>query len=311
MRGRFAPSPTGRLHLGNAWSALWSWLWVRSVGGQFLLRIEDLDRARCRAGFVDSLLFDLEYLGLLWDEPPLFQSQREEAYRLALEELGRQGRTYACACSRADIAAAASAPHGDGDDGPRYPGTCRGLSSEVLAEKARKRPLAVRFAAAPGVTAFEDALFGHVEQDVAQAVGDFVVRRNDGVMSYQLAVVVDDAFSNVTHVLRGQDLLSSTPRQLQLYQALGLRAPAFAHVPLLFGEDGKRLAKREGAFAVATLREQKVPPEQVIGYFARLAGLTDGTPTRAEALASTFSLDKLPRSPVRVTHDEVSRALGL
>ena len=295
LRGRFAPSPTGRIHLGNARSALLGWLQARAAGGRFLLRIEDLDRARCRPAFLEDLYRDLEWLGLDWDEPPLFQSQREPVYREVLERLERAGRVYACFCTRAEISRAASAPHGPSDEGPRYPGTCAALTPEERAERARTRVPALRFRVAPGEGCFEDGLHGRCCQDVAQVVGDFVVRRNDGVASYQLAVVVDDAASGITDVLRGEDLLSSTPRQLQLYEALGARPPRFWHVPLVLGEDGKRLAKREGAFAVAELRERGIPVERVLGLLAAWSGLGDGTPVTREALVQRFRPELLPR----------------
>lgn len=309
MRGRFAPSPTGRLHLGNARSALLGWLQARAAGGKFLLRIEDLDRARCRPELLDDLLRDLAYLGLDYDEPPVFQSQRSEAYEAALAQLSAQGRLYPCFCTRGEIARSASAPHGPLDDGPRYPGTCAGLSDDDAAARAKDRKPALRFRPAAGVVAFQDLLRGPTSQDVAAGVGDFVVRRNDGVASYQLAVVVDDAASGITDVLRADDLLSSTPRQLSLYQALGLPSPHFAHVPLLLGEDGKRLAKREGASAVSELRLAGVPAEKVIGLLAQWSGLSDGSPSRAAELVPGFSLAKVRREPVVVREADLRSRL--
>lgn len=310
FRGRFAPSPTGRLHLGNARSALLGWLQARAAGGLFLLRIEDLDRARCRPQFLEDLLRDLEWLGLAWDEEPLYQSQRGEVYEEALAGLERQGRIYPCFCTRAEIARAASAPHA-GEEGPRYPGTCAHLSSEARAERARTRTPALRFRAAPGVVSFVDGLQGPYAQDVEAAVGDFVVRRNDGVASYQLAVVVDDAASGITDVLRGEDLLSSTPRQIQLYEALGLSAPRFFHVPLVLGEDGRRLAKREGAFALAELRERGLAPERVLGVLAAWSGLGEGSPVSLAELVQRFRSEALPRTPVVARESLLVEALGL
>jgi glutamyl-tRNA synthetase len=311
MRGRFAPSPTGRLHLGNARSALLGWLQARAARGTFLLRIEDLDRARCRPEHLADLFRDLEYLGLDWDEEPLYQSRRTEAYDEALQALAAQGRLYPCFCSRAEIARAASAPHGLSDEGPRYPGTCSDLSPEQRAARGKDRTPALRVRPGAGTTGLVDLVQGKYEQDVQAAVGDFVVRRNDGVASYQLAVVVDDAYSGVTHVLRGEDLLSSTPRQIQLFQAFGHPAPAYAHVPLLMGTDGKRLAKREGAFAVAELRAAKVSAERVIGLLAHWSGLGGGEPVRARDLVEGFTLDKVPREPVPVQEDAIRAALEL
>lgn len=309
-RGRFAPSPTGRLHLGNARSALLGWLWARSSGGQFLLRIEDLDRQRCRPEFLDTLFRDLEYLGLDWDEPPLFQSQRQDLYDDALEGLAKRGLTYPCYCSRAEIARAASAPHGPTDEGPRYPGTCLTLSPEDRQARASSRPAAIRFRPREGAICFDDAVHGRTCQDVLAEVGDFVVRRNDGVASYQLAVVVDDIASGITHVLRGDDLLGSTPRQLLLYAAMEAKAPAWAHVPLVMGPDGKRLAKREGAFALAELREAGVAPERILGLLGGWSGL-GAEPATAMELAQRFTLERVPASPVPTSEEAIREALGI
>lgn len=252
---------------------------------------------------------DLEYLGLGWDETPLYQSARAEVYDAALARLAGAGRIFSCFCSRAEIARAASAPHA-GEEGPRYPGTCRRLDAEEVRARAGKRPPALRFIPRPGVVSFVDGVHGPYAQDVEAVVGDFVVRRNDGVASYQLAVVVDDVESGITHVLRGDDLLSSTPRQLLLYEALAAPAPAYAHVPLLLGEDGKRLAKREGPFAIADLREAGVPAERVVGLLAKWSGLGDGSPVTAEALVAGFSLEKVPKTPVVAREGELEAGLG-
>jgi glutamyl-tRNA synthetase len=308
MRGRFAPSPTGRLHLGNARTAFLAWLQVRAAGGSFLLRIEDLDRARCRANYLDDIFRDLEYLGLTWDEEPIFQSRRGEAYEAALDRLRPLGRIYECFCSRSEIGRAASAPHGAADDGPRYPGTCSALEPEVAADRRRRRPPALRFRTFGGRIQLTDRFRGLYEQDVSAVVGDFVVRRNDGVASYQLAVTVDDAQSGITDVLRGDDLLASTPRQLQLYQALGLKAPAFAHVPLLVEPSGNRLAKREGVFAVAELRAAKIPPERVLGLLASWSGLGSDAAS-ARDWVTRFTLDKIPRSPIVVDEEVIKQRL--
>ncbi len=309
-RGRFAPSPTGPLHLGNAWAALLGWLWARKEGGEFALRIEDLDAARCRPESVDGLRRDLEWLGLDFDGPVVFQSQRADAYREALGRLAAQGRIYPCFCSRAEVARAATAPHGAAEDGPVYPGTCAQLSPAEAEVRGRRRAAALRFRASGGAERFLDALHGSVVQDVQATVGDFVVRRTDGVASYQLAVVVDDGAARVTHVLRGEDLLHSTPRQLQLAGALGLPAPVYAHVPLLLGEDGTRLAKRAGPPTVSELREGGLPKERLIGLLGQWAGLSDGRPLVARELLQGFSLAALPRGPVRVRASAVREALG-
>lgn len=291
VRGRFAPSPSGRLHLGNARSALLGWLQARAAGGQFLLRIEDLDPDRSQAAAIDGIFEDLRWLGLDWDGPVLKQSDRSAVYEAALAQLG--DRVYPCWCSRAEIARAASAPHA-GEEGPRYPGTC----ARGAAPKPGRTP-ALRFRAAKGETAFVDLVHGRYAQDVDAAVGDFVVRRADGVASYQLAVVVDDAAQGITDVLRADDLLASTPRQLQLYAALGLSPPRFAHVPLLVDAEGKRLAKRDGALTIAALRAQGRTPEDVVGQLAESSGLSSG-PTTARALVAGFSLDRVARAPAVV-----------
>jgi glutamyl-tRNA synthetase len=203
------------------------------------------------------------------------------------------------------VARAASAPHGPLDEGPVYPGTCRPPRGAARP----KAPAAFRFIPRPGKTELVDGLHGPYGHDVSEAVGDFVVRRNDEVASYQLAVVVDDAHQGITHVLRGDDLLSSTPRQLQLYEALGAPAPSFAHVPLLLGEDGRRLAKREGASTVAALRERGVPAEMVVGRLAAWSGLSDGSPRDAASLLPGFSLSRVRREPAVVTAGELEYIL--
>ena len=290
MRQRFAPSPSGRLHLGNARSALLGWLEARAAGGEFLLRIEDLDPDRSSAAAIEGIYEDLRWLGLDWDGPVMKQSERAAAYDAALRTLEGLGRTYPCWCSRAEIARAASAPHA-GEEGPRYPGTCAAGG----AAKSGRAP-AIRFRVAPGETKFVDQIHGMYSQDVDAAVGDFVVRRVDGVASYQLAVVVDDAAQLITDVLRGDDLLSSTSRQVQLYQALGLTPPRFAHIPLLVDAEGKRLAKREGGLTIAALRAAGRNPEEVVGALARWSGLGNGDPVKAAQLIPGFSLAAVSRA---------------
>jgi len=302
--GRFAPSPTGRLHLGNVRSALLGWLAARAAGGRFLLRVEDLDPDRSREDAIAWLVEDLAYLGLDWDGEVWRQSQRGAAYEAALEALREKGLVYPCWCSRAEIARAASAPH-VGEEGPVYPGTCR----DGGVPKPGRTP-ALRFRVPEGVVSFVDGVHGPVSQDVARDVGDFVVRRVDGVASYQLAVVVDDAAQGVTDVLRADDLLLSTPRQLLLYRALGLPEPRFAHVPLLLQADGKRLAKREGSTTVAGLRAAGVSGEAIVGLLAKWSGLSDGAPTRPAELVRGFSLARVRREPTVVTDDELAGLLG-
>jgi glutamyl-tRNA synthetase len=307
-RGRFAPSPTGPLHLGNARTALLSWLAARAAGAAYVMRVEDLDGPRVRPGLEAQILDELRWLGLDWDEGPdvggplgpYRQSERLPRYAAALERLRAAGLAYPCFCSRAEIAAASQAPHGASDEGPRYPGTCRALSpAEVIRRAAARRP-AWRLRVEPGPVAFDDGVHGLVAHDVAAEVGDFVVARADGVPAYQLAVVVDDAAMQVGEVVRGDDLLPSTARQLLLYRALGLAPPRFAHVPLVVGPDGARLAKRHGALSLGELRARGAGPRAVVGLLAELSGLASGdshggcTPRE---LVGRFSLARLPRAP--------------
>lgn len=270
-RGRFAPTPSGRLHVGSARTALAAQLDAHSVGGLLVLRVEDLDATRTREGMTRAMLDDLSWLGVRFDEGPsegpqthrpYFQSERTALYVAALEELDRRGLVYPCACSRKEIEGLASAPHGQE---PVYPGTCQGRSREAVFAQARerKRQVAWRFRVRSGVVRVRDAIAGDYEQDVANEVGDFVVFRADGVAAYQLAVVVDDIAMEITSVVRGDDLLASTPRQLLLYEAFGAESPRWAHVPLVVNEQGQRLAKRDGALAIAELREAGVSPQRL------------------------------------------------
>lgn len=262
MTGRFAPSPTGPLHLGNLRTALLAWLFARAAGSRFLLRIEDLDAGRVRPEHEAGQLADLLALGLDWDGEVVRQSERGELYAAALARLD----TYPCYCTRAEIREAASAPHGGAGEG-RYPGTCRDLSGARRAERERDgRPPALRVRAGESRVAFVDGLAGRHEG----TVDDFVVRRNDGAWAYNLAVVVDDADQGVEQVVRGADLLDSTPRQLWLARTLGLPEPVHAHVPLVLGPDGARLAKRHRA---VTLGERPEPPDEVRALLARSLGL--------------------------------------
>jgi glutamyl-tRNA synthetase len=296
------------MHLGNARTALLAWLEARSRGGAFLLRVEDLDRARLVAGAEAGLLDDLAWLGIDWDEgpdrggpfAPYRQSERTARYDAAVAELLAAGRAFPCACSRADLARAASAPHGEDDEGPRYPGTCRGTDpAEVAARAAASgRAPAVRFDGRGARFDFADGVHGLVASDPG-GVDDFVLRRADGTAAYQLAVVVDDAAMAVTHVVRGDDLLRSTPRQLALYQALGLPVPVFAHVPLLLAPGGERLAKRTRPATLAALRARGVAAAAIVGALAASAGLREQAgAVPARDLIPGFSLGAIGRAPV-------------
>ncbi|MBI3724231.1 tRNA glutamyl-Q(34) synthetase GluQRS, partial [bacterium] len=280
-RTRLAPSPTGALHLGNARTFLLTWLWARNAGAGVTLRMEDIDSPRVKPGAAREALFDLRWLGIDWDEgpdlggafAPYTQTERLARYEEALAKLRARGLIYPCVCTRKEIEASASAPHGPEDDGARYPGTCRGRFA--TADDARKlsgREPAWRFLAREGPVSFDDLFAGAQSHDVSRSVGDFVVARAQGP-AYQLAVVVDDAAMGISHVIRGDDLLSSTPRQLLLYEALGLAPPAFLHVPLVVGKDGLRLAKRHGDTRVSSYRERGVKPERLVGLLASWSGL--------------------------------------
>jgi glutamyl-tRNA synthetase len=245
--GRFAPSPTGVLHVGNLRTALLAWLFARSQGARFLMRIEDLDRGRVRPGLEAGQLADLRAIGVDWDGAVVRQSERRGLYAAALARLDAENLLYRCWCTRAEIREAASAAHGERPEGA-YPGTCRELTAAQIAEReASGRPPAVRVRAGSARVSFVDRLLGETTGDV----DDFVVRRNDGAYAYNLAVVVDDGEQGIGEVVRGADLLESTPRQLWLAQKLGLPAPRHAHVPLMLGPDGQRLAKRHGAVTLA------------------------------------------------------------
>ncbi|HEX6069471.1 MAG TPA: tRNA glutamyl-Q(34) synthetase GluQRS, partial [Longimicrobiaceae bacterium] len=301
-----APSPTGELHLGNARTALLAWLHARAGGGAFVLRVEDLDAGRVRPGYMEAQLADLRWLGLDWDEgpdvggrfAPYEQSRRQELYEAAIGELTARGLVYPCFCTRKEISEAASAPHGPQDEGPVYPGTCSGLSVAEVARRAQARTEALRFRVPPDEVRFTDLLQGEQRVRPETETGDFVIRRRDGVAAYQLAVVVDDLAMEITDVVRGADLLSSTARQLLLYAALGKPPPRWIHVPLLLGPDGERLSKRHGATSLAELREMRIEPAEIVGWLASTCGLAEkGERLLPRDLVGRFALDLLPRTP--------------
>ncbi len=303
IRGRTAPSPTGDLHLGNLRTALLAWLFARQAGGAFIVRVEDLDRPRVRPGATGRMLEDMRWLGLDWDEGPdcggpfgpYLQSERQAIYEAYLARLVKADLVYPCYCSRAEVARAASAPQGAGDEGPRYPGTCRKLSqSERRAREAAGRRPCLRFRAPDRLIAFTDLVAGPVAQNVAEAVGDFIVSRSDGIPAYQFAVVVDDGLMQINQVVRGADLLSSTARQIALFEALGFAVPVFGHVPLVLDAQGARLAKREQAAGVGALRAAGVAPERVVGTLAASCGLCPpGEALSARELLNAFAPERL------------------
>jgi glutamyl-tRNA synthetase len=280
IRTRFAPSPTGDLHLGGAWTALASWVIARRAGGQSLLRVEDLDPPRVLPGAEARIQEDVRWLGLDWDERPVRQSERGAQYEAAIATLAAKGLVYPCDCSRAEIALVANAPH-PGEESV-YPGSCRDRDPS----RAMKRPPALRVRVPDQVVAFEDAALGHVEQNLARDVGDFVLRRGDGVFAYQLAVVVDDVAAGITDVVRGADLVGSTPRQIWLMRALAAAPPRYAHVPLVVASDGSRLEKRHAPLAIRALRAEGVPAARIVGRLACGLGLTHAdTPATPDEVA--------------------------
>ena len=294
VTGRFAPSPSGRMHLGNLWSCLLAWLAARSTGGGMVLRLEDLDPDRCRKEYCDQVMRDLEWLGLDWDGQPVYQSRRSDLYAQAFHSLEEQGLLYPCYCTRAQRLAA-SAPHRS--DGIQvYDGRCRSLTAAEREELDRIRRPAWRIQVPQQDIQFDDLLQGPCREDLARDCGDFILRRSDGVYAYQLAVVVDDGAMGVTQVVRGSDLLSSTPRQLWLQEKLGLPHPEYGHVPLLLSPDGRRLAKRDRDLELGMLQERYSAPE-LVGILAHAAGLIpEAAPVTPHQLLPLFSWEKLPRA---------------
>jgi glutamyl-tRNA synthetase len=269
MTGRYAPSPTGRLHLGNLRTAVLAWLFARGAGSSFLVRIEDLDPQRSKREHEQVQLDDLRAVGLDWDGPVVRQSERRAAHDEAIARLRSEGRTYECWCTRAEIREAASAAHGDLPEGS-YPGTCKRLTEEQRREREREgRPPALRLDAQGLSVSFDDRVKGTIER----RVDDFVLERNDGTPAYNLAVVVDDHDQRVEEVVRGDDLIDSTPRQILVQRLLGLPEPGYAHVPLVLGEDGRRLAKRHGAVTLEDLT-----PGEAIRWLAGSLGFAGGEP---------------------------------
>ena len=299
--GRFAPSPTGRMHAGNLYAALTAWLVAKSQGGTIVLRIEDLDRDRSKAEYISAVQRDFELLGLTWDYGPFFQHDRDEAYTEAFQALARRGLVYPCFCTRADLHAA-SAPH----RGEKfvYPGTCRDLSSEQVAAKSLLRAPAQRLRVPDAMYSFEDMVQGYYAQNLADDCGDFLIRRSDQAFAYQLAVVVDDASQGVTSVVRGVDLLCSTPQQLYLQELLGLSRPRYAHIPLLVAEENRRLSKRDHDAGLEELLARFKAPEAVIGHIAGICGLAPTCdPATPEQLLETFDIAQLPElfsDPVQI-----------
>lgn len=299
--GRLAPSPTGRMHAGNVFASLMAWLVAKSQGGRIVLRIEDLDAGRSRAEYADALQRDFERLGLVWDDGPYFQHDRREAYHDAYQSLAARGIVYPCFCTRSDVHAA-SAPH----RGQKvvYPGTCRRLTESERETLGQGRTPTRRLTVPDQTIAIHDLVQGPFRQNLQRECGDFLIRRADGTFAYQLAVVVDDAEQGVNSVVRGVDLLCSTPQQVHLQTLLSLPHPVYAHVPLFVVDDGRRLAKRDGDAALDVLLARFGTPEAVIGHIANLAGLAPtNDPTTPEKLLREFdpsNLSSLFPDPVQI-----------
>lgn len=293
--GRFAPSPTGELHLGNVRTALVAWLSARSQGLDFLVRMEDLDRVTSSVTYEQLQLDALTALGLDFDGEVVRQSERFESYHTAITELTQQGRTYKCYCTRREIREAASAPHGIETTDGAYPGTCRNLTQQQRRRyELDGRPIALRLMAHDQRV----EVFDEIRGSYGAVVDDVVLRRNDGVPAYNLAVVVDDAAQHVVEVVRGDDLLSSAPRQVLLQRLLGLPTPRYRHVPLVLGADGVRLAKRHGAVTLPQLQRHGIGTSRVLAILASSLGLaSEDEPVRANELIARFDIHALPREP--------------
>ena len=292
--GRLAPSPTGGLHVGHARTFLIAWLAARSRGGKILLRIEDIDRTRVRLGATETVIKDLQWLKLDWDGEPYVQSLRTKAYSDVLERLKRKELVYPCTCTRAEIERSASAPH-PGDEGPIYPGHCSGRRA-ADADGLGLQTFAWRFRVSREILAWNDLFQGKIEIDPYQVGGDFVIARSPFIPSYQLAVVVDDEAMGVTQVVRGADLIPSTPKQISLNRALGGTERDFGHVPLMINPDGHRLAKRDGSIKLETLRNEGVNPRRLIGWLAKSCGWSDRiVDSDPSDWSGRFTPDNLPR----------------
>ena len=296
--GRFAPTPSGRLHLGNILCAMLAYLSARKKGGRFLLRIEDVDVPRCPRHLARQAIDDLSWLGFTWDEAPVYQSERTELYREALERLTEAGHVYPCFCTRAQLMSIV-APN-LGDTQVVYQRTCAALTQEEAAERAKTRAPAMRLRVPDDEISFTDGLFGPQTENLARDCGDFILRRSDGLYGYQLAVVVDDALQGVTEVVRGRDILSATPRQIYLQQLLGCPQPEYIHIPLLMDAQGRRLAKRDKDLDLTAL-SMRMGPEDILGRLAFSAGLLEEVrPVSLESLISVFDWARVKRDDLRL-----------
>ncbi len=298
VTGRFAPTPSGRLHLGNILCAMLAYLSARSQGGRFLLRIEDVDIPRCPRHLAQQCIDDLQWLGFTWDAPVLYQSDRSDMYKAALDLLTDAGHIYPCFCTRAQLMSLA-APN-LGDTQVIYAGTCAALTPEDIAERMKTRAPAMRLRVPDEDVSFTDGLFGVQTENLKRDCGDFILRRSDGLYGYQLAVVVDDAAQGVTEVVRGRDILSATPRQLYLQHLLGAETPRYVHIPLLVDAQGRRLAKRDRDLDLSALAK-RMSPEDMLGMLAFSAGLLDeNRPMTLDALIPLFDWGKVKRDDLRL-----------
>lgn len=293
--GRFAPTPSGEMHAGNLLCALLSYLSVKQKGGRFLVRIEDLDRERCPRSSAEKILETLDKLGLSGDEPPLWQSERGDIYRAKQEELAKNARVYPCFCTRSQLHAAEAPRLADG--GIIYSGACRNLTAEKIAELSKTRRPCLRVEVPDEKIGFCDLIAGRTAQNLKEDCGDFILRRSDGVFAYQFAVAVDDGESGVTEVVRGNDLLLSTPRQIWLMRLLGYTPPEYCHIPLVCDGEGRKLSKSEGDSAAKLV--ESFPREKVLGFLAYCAGLLDkNRPATLDELTETFSWEKVKKDRI-------------
>lgn len=298
--GRFAPTPSGEMHAGNLLCALLAYLSVKSKGGRFLVRVEDLDADRCPRSSAEKILLTLDNLGLAGDEPPIFQSEREKVYEAKQRELEKKARVYPCFCTRAQLHAAEAPRLSDG--GIIYSGACRNLTAEEIEKKIATRRPCIRVEVPDEEVTFCDLIGGKTAQNLKEGCGDFILRRSDGVYAYQFAVAVDDGESGVTEVVRGNDLLLSTPRQIWLMRLLGYNSPEYVHIPLVCDGTGRKLSKSEGDSAARLV--ESYPREKVLGYLAFCAGLIDSNrPTTLDELTATFSWDKVKKDKIYLDKD--------
>jgi len=304
--GRLAPSPTGRLHLGHARSFLITWWHARARGSRIVLRLEDLDSERVKPGMIEDIVDDLRWLGIDWDGEPYIQSTGISRISAAASALIDRGLAYPCICTRREIQAAASAPHGESTE-PIYPGICRGkFATLTAAERVSGRPAALRFAVPNQVIRIEDGVQGIREFDAAASLGDFPILRRLGMPAYQLAVVVDDAHQGVNEIVRGADLLESCARQWLLQEALGFEHPRWWHVPLVNDALGRRLAKRSDDLSLARLRGAGTDPRRIVAWVARSMGIDVAGPVRAGKIVTYFDITRMPNIEVRVTASDLA-----